>query len=152
VHVRASHFQIRNSDYLLFSAVADIDGITSAFSLASLLPSPLRGLSLAGATIRPPPSFSLIQPVDGGCQTRQMAAERVTEARVTDVCPYARKRDARKLLVLARCDWTCRWARDAPASCGIRGLAFFSFAHKLGKKTSALTPDRRYVRLPFCFF
>jgi hypothetical protein len=109
VHVCASHFQIKNSNQLLFSAIADIATASSAFSFVRFLSSSGIALSLAGATIRPSPS---IRPVDGGCQTQQMAAERVTEARVTDVCLYARKRDARKLLVLAHCDWICRWACD----------------------------------------
>lgn len=50
-------------------------------------------------------SLSLrIRLLDENCWTRQMAAERVTEARVTNVCRCARKCGARKLLVSVRLD------------------------------------------------
>lgn len=79
-----------------------------------------------------------------------MAAERVTEARVTNVCRYARKYGARKLLVSIRLDPPAI-PPTPPLSPDARdGSTRVPFAHKVGKKPGTLTRRSPVTLGSFC--
>lgn len=98
-------------------------------------------LFLETGTIRSPGlSLPLIRMPDGSCRTRQMVAERVTEARVTSVCRYARKCGARKLLVLVRSTGpTTGSLCDTPQADAEARRRFIPFSREI-EKSRALWP------------
>lgn len=82
---------------------------------------------------------------------RQMAAERVTEARVTNVCRYARRYGARKLLVSMRLDPPAILPPppSRPDARRRDGSTRVPFAHKVGKKPGTLTQRSPVTLGPF---